>query len=388
MRISVLHSRYLSGPASGENRVVEDEARLLREAGHRVSVWSPSVEKLKNRPLRVGARALWSREADSELVKMLERDRAEIVHCHNLFPMLSPSVLRTGSLEAAVVMTLHNYRLLCLPATFLRNGQICEACLGKLPWRGVLYRCYRDSMLASGSIAASLYLHRGLRTFEHVKLFLAVSEFLRTKHIAAGFSPERILAKPNFAWPTRRREGAGQFFLYLGRLSPEKGLHILMKAWPGKAGRLMVVGDGPELARLRELAPPTVEFRGLLGPRGAVDVLSQARALVLPSLSFEGSPRTVPEAYAAGVPVLASRIGALPELVDHEVNGLLVPPGDIPSWTDAIERLSDDREVERMGDSAWRTWREQYSPERGLAALEAAYRGSLNGDSTVRRRSS
>ena len=378
MRISILHSRYLSGPVSGENRVVEDEARLLREAGHYVRVWSPSAEDLKSR-LQLGARAVWSRKASVELRRLIEGDRIEVVHCHNLFPMLSPSVLRTGSLGASVVVTLHNYRLLCLPATFLRDGRVCEACLGKLPWRGVRYRCYRNSTLASGSLAASLSIHRALRTFEQVKLFLAVSGFVRAKHIAGGFAPERIVVKPNFAWPTERRRGAGEFFLYLGRLSPEKGLHGLLKAWPRKAGRLVLAGDGPEHRRLREVAPPEVEFRGPLGPQEAAETLRRARALVLPSLSFEGSPRTVPEAYAAGVPVVASRSGALPELVDHGVTGLLALPGDPSSWRDAIGSLSDDREVKRLSDGAWQAWRERYSPERGLEALEASYQQALNG---------
>jgi glycosyltransferase involved in cell wall biosynthesis len=226
-----------------------------------------------------------------------------------------------------------------------------------------------------------MYLHRALRTFERVRLFLAVSGFVKTKHIAGGFSPERILVKPNFAWPTERRKGVGRFFLYLGRLSAEKGLDTLLRAWPRKAGRLVIAGDGPERARLQAVAPPAVEFPGPLGPREAAETLARARALILPSLSFEGSPRTVPEAYAAGVPVLATSIGALPELVDHDVTGLLVPPGDTLAWSDAIGRLSDDLEVERLSDGAWQAWRERHSPEQGLVALEAAYRRSMNGQS-------
>jgi glycosyltransferase involved in cell wall biosynthesis len=257
--------------------------------------------------------------------------------------------------------------------------------LGKLPWRGVRYRCYRNSTLASGSLAASLSIHRALRTFERVKLFLAVSGFLRAKHIAGGFAPQDIVVKPNFAWPVERRRGPGEFFLYLGRLSPEKGLHGLLKAWPRQAGRLVVVGDGPDDRRLREVAPPEVEFRGSLGPQEAAETLRRARALVLPSLSFEGSPRTVPEAYAAGVPVVASRSGALPEVIDHGVTGLLAVPGDSSSWTEAIGSLSDDRKVKRLSDGAWQAWRERYSPERGLEALEASYQRALNGSSMKRR---
>jgi len=208
---------------------------------------------------------------------------------------------------------------------------------------------------------------------------------LRAKHIAGGFAPQDIVVKPNFAWPVERRRGPGEFFLYLGRLSPEKGLHGLLKAWPRQAGRLVVVGDGPDDRRLREVAPPEVEFRGSLGLQEAAETLRRARALVLPSLSFEGSPRTVPEAYAAGVPVVASRSGALPEVIDHGVTGLLAVPGDSSSWTEAIGSLSDDRKVKRLSDGAWQAWRERYSPERGLEALEASYQRALNGSSMKRR---
>ena len=153
MRILVLHSRYLSGQTSGENRVVEDEVELLSEAGHDVQVWSPSPSpspsELSTLGLaRLGVGAVWSRAAVKEVRRLMRRQRTEIVHCHNLFPMLSPAVLSAAAAEgASVVMTLHNYRLFCLPATFLRDGRICEDCLGHIPWRGVMHRCYRDSTL-------------------------------------------------------------------------------------------------------------------------------------------------------------------------------------------------------------------------------------------------
>lgn len=378
MRVLILHSRYLSGPVSGENRVVDDEARLLREAGHEVHVWTPSPEAFG--PLdryRVAAGAVWSHEAVRDVRELLRLHRPEVVHCHNLFPMLSPAVLRATNREAAVVLTLHNYRLLCLPASFLRGGKVCEACLGRLPWRGVVYGCYRGSRAASGALATSIALHRALRTFDQVDLFLAPSRFLRDKHLEAGFPASRMLVKPNFAHQGSVRRGAGEYFLYAGRLSPEKGVATLLRAWRGMTAPLLVVGDGPDAAPLRGQAPPHVNFCGQVSGDRATELLAGARALLIPSIWYEGMPRIVLEAYAAGVPVIASRVGALPEILDEGVTGLLVPPHDTDAWTRAVERLRNDSESEALGAGARRLWLERYTPEQALIALEEAYERAL-----------
>jgi glycosyltransferase involved in cell wall biosynthesis len=380
MRILILHSRYSSGETSGENRVVQDEARLLMEAGHSVRTWTPGPTDLRGLGVvRIGAGAIWSREAANEVRRRVRRHRAAIVHCHNLFPSLSPGVISAASAEgASVVLTLHNYRLLCLPATFIRNQRTCEDCLGRLPWRGVLHGCYRDSRLGSGALAGSLALHRTLRTFTRVGLYLAVSRFVRDKYVQAGYPADRIVVKPNFVPAVPRRRGPGDYFLFIGRLSAEKGLRNLLDAWAHSQEQLVVAGDGPERTLLRRA--PAVDYRGDLPAFEIPALLAQARALVVPSLSYEGAPRVVLEAYAAGVPVLASRIGALPELIEDGRSGLLVPPSDISGWLTAVERLKDDNESERMGQRAWRLWRERYSPSAGLTNLEAAYAASLEPD--------
>jgi glycosyltransferase involved in cell wall biosynthesis len=376
MRMLVLHSRYRSGALSGENRTVDDEVRLLREAGHEVHLWSPSPEGFDSADLvRTGLRAVWSRRSAAHVAELIRRHHPEVVHCHNLFPALSPTVLRAARRVPALVATLHNYRLLCLPATFLRNGKICEECLGRLPWRGVRYRCYRNSAPASAVLASALSAHRALGSFDFVSLFLAVSGFVRDKHIEAGLAPERIHVKPNFAWETPRRRGPGDYYLFLGRLSYEKGIDRLLDAWRlGQPLRsLLIVGDGPDRVRLSRRAPPGVEFRGAVSSDEVPGILARARALVLPSLTYEGAPRSVLEAYAAGVPCIVSAAGALPELVEHGVSGLLVRSDDAGAWGAALERLAAEDFAQRLGEGARRIWRERYSPQRGLAELEYAY---------------
>jgi glycosyltransferase involved in cell wall biosynthesis len=378
VRILILHSRYLSGAVSGENRVVDDEARLLIEGGHQVDVWDPApVNAHGLRLMGAAARAIWSTDATARVRGLIRRSKAEIVHCHNLFPLLSPAVLRAASGEgAAVVMTLHNYRLLCLPATFIRDGRVCEDCLGRTPWPGVVHACYRDSTLGSAALATSLSLHNAFHTFDRVTKYLAVSDFVRRKYVEAGWPDDRIEVKSNFAWKSPRREGPGRYFLYLGRLSPEKGVATLLSAWRRSSARLLVVGDGPAAGALKADPPPNVEFRPTVLPAEVPALIREARALLLPSVCYEAQPRVILEAFAAGVPVLASDLGALPEAVPPD-SGLLAPPGDADAWSDAVERLLDDPESERLGQGAWRRWRDRYSPERALQNLEDAYRRAV-----------
>jgi glycosyltransferase involved in cell wall biosynthesis len=379
VRIAVLHSRYLSGAASGENRAVEDDIRLLTSAGHDVRSWTPSPpsETPKTRAM-TGLSAVWSAEAVDRVKWLVNSWGAEIVHFHNLFPLLSPAAIRAvGRNRTGVVMTLHNYRLMCLPASLLRREQPCEDCVGHLPWRGVVHRCYRGSSLASAALATSLAAHRGLGTFERVNRFLAVSDFVIDKHIKAGFSADRLQLARQFAWPTTPRKGPGDYFLYLGRLAQNKGAATLMEAWKGRPERLLVVGDGPQMDHLRSIAPAPVEFRGLVPADKVPDLLRGARALLVPSLVYDAAPRAVAEAYAAGVPVLASRIGGLPEVVRDGESGMLLSPSDPDEWAAAVERLSVDSESVRLGAGALRLWSEFHRPEHSLGRLEGVYKTVL-----------
>lgn len=376
VRILVLHSRYLSGDLSGENRVVDDEVRLLRDAGHDVWTWTPSVRSDIGAVGRasVGARTVWSRHAAQRVRELIRAHGVELVHVHNLLPMLSPSVLRAArGAGVNVVATLHNFRLMCLPATLLRKGDTCEDCVGRTPWPGVLHRCYRSSSLASAAMATSLTVHRALGTFRDVTLYLAVSEFVREKHIEAGFAPERVRVKANFAWATDRRVDHGRHFLYLGRLSPEKGVRFLLEAWRGFDVPLLIAGDGPEREHLERLATGDIRFLGAVTPDRATELVRQARSLILPSVWYEGAPRSIPEAYAAGVPVIASRIGGIPEFVDDGRSGFLIPPADPSALRQAVTRLMSDETSNELAEGAHRVWLQRYSPTQGLRGLEKAY---------------
>jgi glycosyltransferase involved in cell wall biosynthesis len=380
MRILVLHSRYLSGSASGENRVVEDEVRILQEGGHEVERWTPSPTEVRGvAVVRTGLSAVRSRVAAARVRELVDVHRPEIVHLHNLFPMLSPSVVEAAQERgAAVVMTLHNYRMMCLPGTLLRDGRICEDCVGKVPWRGVMHRCYRGSALGSGTLAASLGIHRVIKTFDPISLYLAISRFVMDKHVEAGFPVDSIRVKRHFAWPSTRRVGAGRYFLYIGRVAPEKGVETIVRAWQPHLGELRVVGNGPEVNRLKAIAPANVRFLETVPPEAVPEIIAGARAVLAPSLCYEGAGKVVLEAYACGVPALASRIGGLPEVLEEGTSGFLLPPRDGEAWVRAAERLLDDREAERLGRGAFEEWREHHGPDRALVELESSYKEAID----------
>jgi glycosyltransferase involved in cell wall biosynthesis len=379
VRILILHSTYRSGPASGENRVVEDEARLLSEAGHQVDVYAPMVGDPRGLEIiRTGVGAVWSREAVAEVKRRIHYQEPDIVHCHNLFPALSPAVLRAVGSKTRIIVTLHNYRFLCLPATFFRDGRVCEDCLHRPPWPGIAHGCYQGSRLASAVLASSLVLHRAIGSYDHVQLYIAISEFVRQKHVEGGFSFEQIVVKPHFAWAVEPRQGPGEYFMYLGRLSPEKGVGTLLEAWTHVKAKLLIIGGGPEASRLRAAAPRNVEFRGIVQADEVPALLRGARAVLSPSIWHEGAGKVVLEAYAAGVPVLAADAGALPEVVQDQVTGLVLPPTDAQAWVQGVDRLLDDAESERMGRSGWELWSDRYSPEQGLVNIERAYRRAMS----------
>ena len=374
MRILVVHSRYASGDMSGENRVVDDEVRLLRGAGHDVTTFLPSVAggSVLDR-VRASLDAVWAKESLRRLAQLTASSTFDVVHCHNLFPMVSPAFLRAIPPDSLTVLTLHNFRLLCLPATLLRDGRICEDCVGRSTWRGVTHACYRDSTLGSATLAASISLHRSIGTLRTVDRFLAVSEFVRRKHVQGGLPASKIRVKDNFVPAATRRKGSGEFFLVVSRLSPEKGVTELVEAWRAIDHDLVVAGDGPEMEKVAAKAPANVRLLGAVTPDRVQSLLQRARAVLVPSICYEGAPRVIPEAFAAGVPVIATRIGGLSNMVTHATNGYLVGLGQTREWQMAVDKLSDTSLNMMFGREAHKSWKTRFTPEGAVRSLEQAY---------------
>ena len=208
--------------------------------------------------------------------------------------------------------------------------------------------------------------------------FFCVSNFLKRKCVESGLPPALLRTKRNFVFPAKsRRDGPGEHFLYFGRLAPEKGLRVLMHAWKSIDAQLLIAGDGPDRSVLEAMAPPNVTFLGAVDQLTLADLLRGARASLMPSLGFETSGRTIIESYAAGVPVIASNIGGIPEAISHGHTGFLVESGNNVEIESAARLLSNDSVSLSLGEGAYSEWKTGYTPQKGLENLLAAYEEAI-----------
>ncbi|WP_460361807.1 glycosyltransferase family 4 protein [Thermus antranikianii] len=359
---------------------------LLREKEHEVAEFTSRNHELEGMPpWRQGLVTLWNQGAYRRVREAIRQRRPDLVHVHNTFPLASPAVIHAAKAEGVpVVMTLHNYRLLCVNALFFREGRVCEDCLGRLPWRGVVHGCYRDSRLASLGVASMLALHRALGTWNLVDRFIALTEFARQKFVEGGLPAEKIVVKPNFVHPDPGPgEGKGGYALFVGRLSPEKGVRTLLRAWERLKGiPLKIVGDGPLQAEMEDLVRGGgLEGVEMLGRRPREEVLGlmrEAGVLVFPSECYENFPMTVAEAFACGLPVVASRLGAMAGIVEDGRTGLHFRPGDPEDLAAKVEWLLDHPvELARMRREARAEYEAKYTAERNYQLLMEIYGQAL-----------
>lgn len=378
MRILVAHNAYLH--AGGEDAVVHAEVELLRGAGHEVELLQRDNAELGSiGAVSAAAQTLWSRRTTRDVARLVAGFRPQVVHAHNTFALISPS-LYWACCEGGipVVQTLHNFRLACPQAMFLREGAICEDCLGRSPWPAVRHACYRGSRSQTLVMSSMLMLHRALETWTNrVDRYIALNAFCRDKFIQAGLPADRICIKPNFVDPPVLEEHQRTGFLFVGRLSPEKGLPVLLDAWRsfGSGHVLSVAGTGPQAQLLNGLHG--VRALGAVRGEGVMSLMQQACALVLPSICHEQFPRVLAEAMACGLPVIASRLGALGELVDDGRTGLLFNPGDAHDLSFKMAwALQHPNEMAAMGRLARLRFNERYTPARNLELLMAVYAGA------------
>ncbi len=392
MHVLVVHNRYSSAQPSGENRVVDEEAGLLRAAGHRVDVFERRSDDIAARSLlgKVAVPLLvpWNPAVRSELAARLRADRPDVVHVHNVFPLLSPAVIAAcADAGVPVVATLHNYTQVCPPGTLHRDGKACTECVGsKVSLPAVRHGCYRDSRLATVPLAVSLAVNRR-RWWSGVERFFCISAAQRDVLVRSGMPAERLAVKHNFVPdPGARRAGPGEHVLFLGRLAEAKGVGLLMTAWDeiaasgGVGVPLVLAGAGPLERQVADWAKgrDDVRYLGLRSPEECRETVARSVAVVAPSMAMETFGLVVAEAMAAGVPAVAAGHGAFVELVEDGGTGLLHEPGDASSLASRIRRITAGRDLNReMGKAARRRYERNFSPAVGLERLEEGYRTAI-----------
>jgi glycosyltransferase involved in cell wall biosynthesis len=386
MRLLSVHNRYLI--RGGEDEVRDAEERLLREKGHQIETYEEDNERVAALgKLQVALKTIWSTEAYEAMRTQLRRQAYDIVHVQNFFPLISPSVYYAAKAEGVpVVQTLHNYRLLCHNAYFFRDGRVCEDCLGKfVPFPGVVHACYRENRAGSAVVAAMLTVHRAMRTWSNmVDVYIALTEFARQKFIEGGLPAEKIMIKPNFVYPDLGQgEGRGGYAIFVGRLSPEKGIDTLLTTWKtlGSKVPLKIVGDGPLSPQVAEAAErlPGVEWLGRRPLKEVYQLIGEAAFLVFPSQWYETFGRVAIEAFAKGTPVIAANIGAIAELIDNGRTGILYCPGQPEDLRAKVEwALTHPSELAQMRKEARAEFEAKYTVEQNYQILMSVYERAMS----------
>ncbi len=381
MRILSIHNNYQV--RGGEDESTQAEANLLREQGHEVDSYEEHNDRIASfNSAHLAFKTIWSQESYQIVQEKLKKFPTDIVHVQNFFPLISPSVYYAArSAGVPVVQTLRNYRLICPNGLFFRQGNVCEDCLGKtIPYPGFVHACYRESRLATAGSIAMLTAHKALNTWlKQVNLFVTLSQFAKQKFVEAGWPEDKIIVKPNFVSPDPKMgSGSGGYALYVGRLSVEKGLDILLQAWEhlNSPIPLKIVGDGPLSGLVVEATQrrSNIEWLGRKPMTEVYDIMGEAMFLIFPSKWYETFGRVAVEAFAKGTPVIASNLGAIAELVEDNYTGLHFRPSDPFNLAAIVEKaIAQPQQLKQMRDAARAEYEAKYTPEKNYHQLMKIY---------------
>lgn len=387
MKILFIHTKYLHS-AGGEDTTVEAELELMQSYGHEVKLVQFDNATMGSGTfgkIQAGASSIYNFQSAKKVKEEIRAFKPDIIHVHNFFFTASPSVIIQAYKEKVpVIVTLHNFRLLCASALLLRDNKICELCINNdFPWHGVKYKCYHNSALQSAVVGGMSAVHKWIGTWRNkVDMFISPASFSRKKILQSslGVAANKIKVKHNFVKdpgigaPGKRKN----YYLFVGRLSSEKGVDVLLKAWENlKEHRLVIAGDGPEKESLMAQYGhfENISFVGKISRQQVFELMQTCKALVFPSVCYEGLPLTIAEAFATGTPVIGSSLGAMQEMIIPEKNGLLFEPGNPQSLAGTVllfEKYTQG-ENDEMYYNARNSYIEYYSPHKCYEQIMEIY---------------
>jgi glycosyltransferase involved in cell wall biosynthesis len=386
MKVLLVHNFYRSSAPSGEDIAYTNERCLLEERGVEVVRYERHNDDLENanalRLARAAIDTVWSRQTYHEVKNIIQRENPDLAHIHGIFPQVSPSVYQACyEQNLAVVQTLHNFRLICPGALLLREQAPCEKCLGTSLLPAIQHRCYRNSLAATTPLVTMLAWHRYKGTFKNtVNRYLALSRFAAEKLSKGGIPAERLTVRHNFLPdPPQIGTGSGNYLLYVGRLTAEKGVETLLTTWQStpRLPRLLLVGDGSLRATFEQRSRQgnlAVKFMGNLPRKEVLKLMRDALAVIIPSQCYETFSLVAMEAYACGTPVIASNLGNLREVVVPGVTGEHFSPGNTHSLTQALQRLlARGEHLTRMRNSCRLYFNTNFTAERAFDSLMKIY---------------
>jgi glycosyltransferase involved in cell wall biosynthesis len=389
MKVLVVHNSYLQ--PGGEDVVFEQETQLLRNNHDQVVEFHCQNAEINGglrQKLNIARNAIWANGTARAIRDLIVRERPDVAHFHNVFNAISPSCYYAcRELDVPVVQTVHNYRLMCPSSDFFRDGQICQSCLGKsIAWPGVVHGCYHASRLETGVVAMMIAAHHWWETWLHqIDTYIATSGCVRNKLIQGGFPANKIVVKPNFIDPDPgfQEERVSRYAIFAGRLSREKGAAILVEAWRRISDLpLLIAGDGPQAPELERLIASSdagnVQMLGYRPRSELLHLLKGASLLIFPSQWQETFGLAVIEAFACGVPVIATRLGALPELIDHFRTGLLCDAGSVQALAETIQwAINHPPEMETIRRAARKEYEQRYTAAANYPLLRRIYEHTL-----------
>ncbi|BAU66919.1 glycosyl transferase group 1 [Stanieria sp. NIES-3757] len=385
MRILTIHNYYQQ--SGGEEQIFNTEVNLLHSRGHEVWCYTLNNDQIRKiNLLELTKRTLWNGEVYQQLRALVRQEKPDLAHFHNTFPLISPAAYYALKDEGIpVVQTLHNYRLLCPNALFFRNGRICQDCLDKpLPLPGIIHGCYRGSRGASAMVASMISFHSWFGTWSKaVDRFIVYSQFAMDKFIQGGLPLDKLAFKTNFLHPAPLPgEGKGGYALFVGRLSVEKGLGVMLDAWRQLGGKipLKILGDGPMSGLVTEAMQemPEIEWLGRRSLEEVYEVVGDAAFLIFPSEWYETFGMVAIEAFAKGTPVVGSNLGAIAELIDHERTGLLFRPSDPTDLATQINwLLARPQKLRQMRQEARAEFEAKYTASENYKRLMEIYQSVL-----------
>jgi len=385
MKILVVHNFHKPGSASGDDAVVKREAKLLKMNGNEVKIFSrENLEIYESGVLKKAKIAFqipWSKENYDALKKEIVSFDPDVVHIHTFFPLLSPSIYKAVyDMNKPIVQSVHDFRFFCPAAFLFRNGKICEECPEYGLQRAIRHRCLRSSFLQT--LLAVKAVKKAREVLPFISTFIVFTNFSEQKLISFGIKKEKISLKPHFLLPEEipQPQPAGKYFIFAGRLGEEKGIRILLQAWKNIDIPLKIAGSGPMEEWVKEniYSSKQIKYLGFLSRKELLKNLAEAYAVIVPSISYETFGLAVLEAYAAGIPVVASKVGSLTDLVTPGKTGLLFErknPEDLAEkilwlWTRPEER-------DRMAREARREFEEKYTAEKNYNMLMEIYRKAI-----------
>lgn len=391
MKILFIHNKYRQH--GGEDVAVELETSLLKERGHEVELLLFSNDEASaNGALRSAINAVYNRAAVKKVRQAIQHFGPAIVHVHNWFFAASPSIFYAAKKEGVpVVMTIHNYRFVCANALLLRNEQPCELCVNKTwPLDGIRYKCYHNSTSQTAMVTAVTGIYKTMGTWQKkIDNYIVLTPFAKSRLVGSSFKadPHKLIIKPNFIPdPGEGNPVREDFFLFAGRVSIDKGVHILAKAFSQTNLKLVIAGEGPEKDVLqRQYANASnITFAGRQNRAALLDMMKRCKAVIFPSLWYEGLPFVILEAFATATPVIASKLGNMAEVITHAVNGYHFTPGDAMELQSAAEAMDrGGTQVQQLYGNARQTYLEKYHPDIHYKSILSIYEKTIANSSKV-----